>query len=246
MSKWKLFIEKLKGQSKLDVVGGKRPFTPNTSRRREFVIIGLGRFGASVAETLISYNHDVLAIDVREDRVRHLSTELPHVVQLDATNIEALRQIGAGQFETGLVCISDNFEHNLLATTLLLQLGVNRVITKARTQMQKRILKQIGVHEVILPEHEAGVHLGRRLAMSNFIDYLEIRGGISVVELKAPQYLHGRTLAECNLRQKLGLNVIAISRGEDFIPNLLADFRIEAGDILLVIGRIEDAERLQE
>lgn len=212
--------------------------------RREFVIIGLGRFGSSVAKTLVRYGHDVLGIDSDLARVQHLSLELPHVLQLDATNADALKQIGIGQFETGLVCISNDFESNLLATVLLLRFGVKRVITKAGTRLQKTILEEVGAHEVILPEHDAGEHLGRRLASRHFIDYLEIRDGVSVVEVMAPTGLCGQTLVECNLRQKLGLNVIAVDRGGMLIPNPAADFCIQPGDVLLVLGRIEDAERL--
>lgn len=215
-------------------------------KKREFVVIGLGRFGSSVAQTLVRYGHDVLAIDSDAGRVQHLSRELPNVVQLDATNAEALEQIGVGQFEIGLVCISNDFESNLLATVLLRRMGVQRVITKAGTRLQKTILEEVGAHEVILPEHEAGIHLGRRLANRLFVDYLEIREGLSVVEIKAPDNLWGNTLAECNLRQKMGLNIIAIYRNEEIIANPRADFRIEENDTLLVLGRMEDAERMQQ
>lgn len=247
MSKWKNFWAKVRNREGVGTAVSNTfsSFTPNSQKRREFVVIGLGRFGTSVAQTLVSYNHDVLAIDINEDRVQSMSSHLPHVVQLDATNDESLRQIGIGQFETGLVCISNHFEQNLLATTHLLDQGVNCVITKARTFTQKQILEKIGVHQVVLPEHEAGVHLGRQLSVDNFIDYIDIRDGISVVELNAPQTLFGNTLAECNLRQKLGLNVIAVTRGDEIMANLRADFRIQPGDVLLVIGRIEDAEKLQ-
>ncbi len=211
--------------------------------RHEYVIIGMGRFGSSVAQTLANYGHDVLAIDINGERVQHLSRTLPHIIQLDATNVEALKQTGIDQFHTGLVCISKNFEHNLLATVHLLRLGVDRVITKARTNTQRTILKEVGVHEVILPEHEAGVHLGRRLAHPNFIDYLEIKEGISIIELNAPPDLQGSTLGKCNLRQRFGLSVIAVQRGEKIISNPGAAFHIEAEDILMVIGQVEDAER---
>ncbi|NKQ37101.1 MAG: TrkA family potassium uptake protein [Chloroflexi bacterium] len=215
-------------------------------RPREFVVVGLGRFGSSVAETLTQYGHDVLGIDCSAERVQHLSRDLPHIVQLDATNAEALRQIGIGQFETAVVAISGNFESNLLATVLLRRFGVEHIITKARTRLQKTILLEVGAAQVILPEHDAGVHLARRLSSQHFIDFLEIRDGISVVEMMAPESLFGCTLAESNLRQRLGLNVIAVNRDSGIIPNPRADFRIEAGDVLLVLGRIEDVEMLRE
>ena len=218
----------------------------NNNKPREFVVVGLGRFGSSVAETLTQYGHDVLGIDCSAERVQHLSRDLPHIVQLDATNAEALRQIGIGQFETAVVAISGNFESNLLATVLLRRFGVQHIITKARTRLQKTILLEVGAAQVILPEHDAGVHLARRLSSQHFIDFLEIRDGISVVEMMAPENLIGCTLAESNLRQRLGLNVIAVNRDSGIIPNPRADFCIETGDVLLVLGRIEDVEMLRE
>jgi trk system potassium uptake protein len=216
-----------------------------TRKRRQFVVIGLGRFGTSVARTLVDFGHEVLAIDADPNRVRHLSAELPNVVQLDATSAEALQQIGIENFDTGLVCIGSDFESNILATVLLLRAGVKRVITKARTRTQRTILENIGAHEVILPEQEAGTHLGQRLAFKHFIEYLEIGKGIGIVEFRAPSELWGQSLVESNLRPRFGLTVIAIHRGEDVIVNPLADTRIEEGDILAVVGRIEDAARVQ-
>ena len=218
----------------------------NQPPRREFVVIGLGRFGGNTAKTLADYGHDVLAIDSDPARVQRYGHELPHVIQLDATNANALAQAGISQFQSGLVCISDNFEHNLLAAVHLLRLGVQHVIVKARTNTQKIILQEIGVHEVILPEREAGVRLGRRLAHPNFIDYLEIKGGISIIELHAPENLQGSTLGECDLRQRFKLNVVAVQRGESIISNPGAAFQVQADDVLMVIGQVEDAERFGE
>lgn len=212
---------------------------------REFVIIGMGRFGKSVALTLVEYGHDVLAIDKDPERVQQLRSELPHIVQLDATNAEALRQVGVSEFDTGLVCMSSDFESSLVATVLLLRNGVDYVISKARTHTQKEILQELGTHEVILPEHEAGVHLGHRLAFKNAIEYLEIGDGISIVELIAPSRLMGKTLGQCELRQKYGLTVIAVRRDNEVIANIGADFRILTDDVLMVLGRLEDAERLE-
>ena len=217
------------------------------SRRSQhgFVVIGLGRFGSSVAETLVREGHDVLAIDGDADRVRHLSHTLSNVVQLDATDADALQEIGIENFDTGLVSIGMDFESNLLATVLLLRFGVRRVITKARTRTQKSILEMVGAHEVILPEQEAGEHLGRRLAFKHIVEYLEIFGGVGVVEILAPASLWNHSLIECNLRQRTNLTVIAVRRGSDVIVNPAATFRIAEGDILVVVGQIEDAERLR-
>ncbi len=213
---------------------------------KEFLIIGLGRFGAGLARTLLAAGHEVLAIDSDFEVVEMRATEIPHVVQLDSTKIEALREIGAEHFDTAIVCIGSDFEANLLTTVSLKKLGVPQIIAKARTRTQKEILLQVGAEEVILPEHEAGVRLGRRLSGMGFINYLEVSDDFSIVEMLAPERYFGKTLAEANLRQKYGLTVIAIRRGDEMIVNPPAGFMIAAGDEFIVVGAMTDAERMTE
>ena len=225
--------------------GPPSPFTRNR-RESEFVVVGLGRFGTAVATTLVEHGCTVLAIDSDHDRVQALSGELPHVVQLDATNIDALRQVGVETFDTGLVCIGTDFENNLLATVLLRQLGVQRVITKALTVTQREILLKVGAHEVILPEHEAGRRLGRMMAIDHLVDYLEVSKDVGVVELLAPPSTWDLSLEELSLRQRYELTVIAVRRKDDLIVSPSAGFRIKEEDIIVVLGRMDDAERLRQ
>lgn len=215
-------------------------------RESEFVVIGLGRFGTAVASTLVENGRTVLAIDSDHERVQALSGELPHVVQLDATNIDALRQAGVETFDTGLVCIGTDFENNLLATVLLRQLGVQRVIAKALTITQREILLKVGADEVILPEHEAGRRLGRMMAVDHLVDYLEVSNNVGVVELLAPPSTWEHSLSELSLRQRYGLTVIAVRRGDDLIVSPSASFQIKEQDIVVVLGRMEDAERMRQ
>lgn len=211
---------------------------------REFVVVGLGRFGTSLARRLVEQGHDVLAIDADYQRVQQLSRDLPHIVHIDATNADALREIGVDHFDTGVVCIGHDFESNLLATVLLRKLGVRRLITKAGTKTQKEILLQVGADEVILPEHEAGARLAQRLIASGFVDYLQLSPEIGVVEMKVPEFLHGLTLTDIDLRREYGLTVLAIRHDNGFQFNPPAETRLEAGDELLVVGNMAEAERL--
>ncbi|MCB0217154.1 MAG: TrkA family potassium uptake protein [Caldilineae bacterium] len=214
--------------------------------REEFIVIGLGRFGTSVAKSLVmDFGYEVLAVDADKDRVQHMSLELPNVVQLDATNEDALRQVGVETFDTGLVCIGSNFEANVLATVLLLRFGVKRVIAKALTATQREILLRIGAHEVILPEHEAGLRLARRLAHSHVVDFLEVSPEVNIVEAMAPPGMWGRTLKDCNFRQKYRLTVIAIHHGDDTLVTPAPDHIIREGDLLVLVGSLADAERLE-
>ena len=215
-----------------------------SKKEMEFLVIGLGRFGASIARALTQYGHNVLALDCDKELVQELAHELPHVVALDATNIDALREVGASDFETAICCIGSNFEANLLATVSMRQLGVKRVVAKARTKTQRTILLQVGADEVILPEHEAGVRLARRLSAIDFVDYLSLGNNVGVVELRVPERYFGKSLAESAIRNKYGLTVIAIRRQEYVIASPRAETRFEQGDEILVLGAISDAERL--
>ena len=215
-------------------------------KNREFIVIGLGRFGTSLARSLVYHGHDVLGVDVSYQRIQALSSELPHVLQINAASREALEEIGAGEFDTGVVCIGTDFESNLLATVLLKQLGVPRIIAKARTRTQREILIQVGADEVILPEHEAGIRLARRLSAVGFVDYMEMSPGMVLVEMAAPKHLHGQSLGSANLRRIYGLTVLAIRRGDQIELNPTAEQIVLPGDELLVAGRMADAERLSD
>lgn len=211
---------------------------------KEFLIIGLGRFGTGLARTLLASGHEVLAVDSDFATVELRASDIPHVVQLDSTKIEALREIGAEHFDTAVVCIGSDFEANMLTTVSLKKLGVPQILAKARTRTQREILMQIGAEEVILPEHEAGVRLGRRLSGMGFVNYLEVSPDFSIVDMLAPERYFGHTLAEADLRNKYGLTVIAIRRDDDMIVNPAASFKINAGDEFIVVGSMSDAERM--
>lgn len=214
--------------------------------QNEFVVIGLGRFGASLAVRLQEYGHDVLAVDANMELVQSMAGELPHIVHMDATNRDGFIELGIGNFGTGIVCMGSNFESNILATVLLRQMGVKQVICKARTRTQRDILLKVGADGVILPEHEAGIRLARRLASSGFVDYMEVNKEISVVELVPPSRLIGRSLKKSNLREKYGLVVVAVRRAEGVITLPTAQEIIRYGDVLVVIGRPEDCEMIMQ
>ncbi|MCB0214866.1 MAG: TrkA family potassium uptake protein, partial [Anaerolineae bacterium] len=198
-----------------------------------------------LAMALTAYNHQVLAIDLDKKRVQQVAHLLPHVVQMDATDIDALREVGAESFDTGIICTGSVFEANLLATVNLRKLGVRRVISKARTVTQQEILQRVGADEVILPEHEAGVRLARRLAAIDFVDFLELSHDTGVVEIVAPEQLIGKSLVESEVRARYGISVIAIKRGNDVVVSPRANEIINENDILVVLGKISDCERLQ-
>jgi trk system potassium uptake protein TrkA len=215
------------------------------SQSNEFIVVGLGRFGTSLAMTLNAYDHEVLAIDSDLKRVQQLSHLLPHVIQLDVTDIEALHEVGADSFDTGVVCIGSNLEANLLATVNLRKLGVRRVISKVRTTTQQDILLKVGADEVVLPEHEAGVRLGRKLAAVDFVDFMDLSHDTGVVEIIAPPKFIGASLRDTQIGKQYGLTVVAIRRNEEVIISPRAEEMIQERDILVVLGQTAACQKLR-
>ena len=215
------------------------------AKKEEYLVIGLGRFGSSVATTLRDAGQSVVAIDSDADLVQHFASILPHVIHMDSTNREALEEIDVQNFSTAIVCIGSDLENNVLTTVLLGQLGVPRVIAKARTRTQAHILQKVGADDVVLPEYDAGAHLARRLLTGRRgVDFMEVSRDVSIVEIDAPESVIGKALGDSEIRNRFKVTVVAIRRGDAVIPVPRGDEVIAENDILVVLGRTEDCEAL--
>jgi len=214
--------------------------------RKDFLVIGLGRFGESVARGLVERGHEVLAIDLDENIVRELSPIVTHAIQADATDESALESIGAGNFDVAIVAIGDDVHANTLVTLMLKELGVPCVISKSKSKVHGKILKKVGADRVVFPEWDMGSRLANSLLTSNVQDYLELAPNYSIMEIKAKNKWVGQTLAELNFRARFGVNVVAIIRNSDINPSPIAEDEISEGDILVVIGHNDDLEKMEE
>lgn len=202
----------------------------------EFAVIGLGRFGSAVALNLIERGYTVLGIDRSTSIVQDLADRITQIVALDATNEEALRAVDITSFDTVVVAIGTNFEANLMTTVTLKGLGVKHVVCKAVSERQQQILLRVGADQVVLPEHEAGTRLAWRLAEPQVLDHLDLGEGISVAEVKVPEWLIGQSLMVSGLRKRFGINVLAIKRTGRMIVTPPADTVFAREDMMLIIG----------
>lgn len=202
----------------------------------EFAVIGLGRFGSAVALNLIERGYTVLGIDRSPTIVQALSDRMSQVVSLDSTNEDALRAVDITSFDTVVVAIGTHFENNLMTTVTLKGMGVRRVVCKAINERQQQILLRIGADEVVLPEHEAGSRLAWRLAEPRVLDHLNLGEGVSVAELKVPEWLVGQSLMLSGLRKRFNINLLAIRREGKLIVTPPADMLFARNDMMLVIG----------
>ena len=223
--------------------------------KRTFAVIGLGRFGSAMATTLSQLGHEVIGIDGDEDRVNALADQVSHTVRLDATDERALRAAGIQDVDVAVVSIGENIESSLLVVTLVKELGIANIVAKAVTPLHGRILEKLGVTRVVFPEREMAVRVAHSLVIPSVLDYIELSGNFSIVELPAPSEFFGKTLREIGLRARFGLTTIAIKRspkpGHPDTSTISPgpDDMIQPGDVLALVGsneRIGQIERMLE
>lgn len=212
---------------------------------REFLVIGLGRFGGGLATTLVGMGHDVLGVDADPKTVQQLSGLLTHVVEADSTSAEAMRQLGAGEFGTAVVAIGTDIEASILTTAVLADLGVPRIVAKAVTEPHGRILERVGAHRVVFPERDMGVRVGHSLAGS-ILDYFQLDPGFALVETTAPREIVGKTLAAAEVRRRYGITVVCIKPEGGSFTYATPETVVRAGDVLVVAAETRRAEAFGE
>jgi trk system potassium uptake protein TrkA len=206
------------------------------------LVIGLGRFGASIADALNRLGHDVLAIEKDPKIVQEWAGRLTHVVEADGTNIDALEQLGVKEFKIAVVGIGTSIEASVLATANLVDLGNKQVWAKAITPSHGRILERIGAHRVVYPEADAGEKVAH-LVSGKLLDYIEFEDGFAIVKMRPPLETQGFTLAQSSVRKKYGVTVVGVkSPGEDF-TYAVPDTMVTRHDMLIVAGNSQLLER---
>lgn len=213
---------------------------------KQYAVIGLGRFGTSVARTLYRLGHDVMAVDVSEERVQQLSDEVTHAVIVDSTDENSLKAIGIRNFDVVVVAIGEDMQANVLTTMLLKDIGVKYIVAKARNELHGKMLEKIGADRVVYPERDMGQRVAHNLVSTNVLDYIELSPNLSLVETTVPHAIVGKTLAETDLRAKYEINVVAIKRGTEIIVPPRPDQEIQDGDVLIVVGGNNGLQLLEE
>ena len=211
----------------------------------QVLVVGLGRFGSAVARELERLGHEVLAVDRSEQNVNDIAPDVTHALQLDASEEDALRGAGAGDFNTAIVAISSDAEPSIFATMVLKRLGVRTVIAKAGSVLHGEILSRVGADRVVFPERETGLRLAHSFNVPNVIDYLDVAPNFGIEKIRPPKAFVGRTLGELDLKGKLGLTPIALRRAQQVFVNPARDERVAEGDELILIGRDDKLDRLR-
>ncbi|MEW6522599.1 MAG: TrkA family potassium uptake protein [Bacillota bacterium] len=212
---------------------------------KDVAIIGLGRFGTSLAKTLQQMGANVMGIDLHEERVNGLANVLTQVVQADATDEHVVKELGLRNCDTVVVAIGSNVSASLLITVMLKDIGVKNIISKASSDLHGRALKLVGADRVVFPERDMGVRIAKYLVSPNLLEYIELSREHSIIEVTAAGFLVGKTLRQLDLRNRYDANVIAYRRGNRMNLAPRADDTIEEGDVLVLVGRNEGLDKLQ-
>jgi len=213
---------------------------------KSYVVIGLGLFGQALARQLCMLGAEVLAMDVRSDLVQQVANDVTHAVVGDAQDKEVLRALGVRDMDCAIVSIGDDLAASVLITMNLMELEVPYIVCKAHDETHRRVLEKLGANRVVIPEQENAQRLGRSLHSHNVLEYIELSEDYGILEIPAPRSWIGKTLKELNVRAKLGVNIIAVESGKTTNVSPSADYRIQEGDIMVVLGDNYSLEAVQK
>jgi len=212
---------------------------------KQFAVIGLGRFGMSVAITLYRMGYEVLAIDSSPEKVQAIANDVTHAVEADATDEVALKALGLSNCDVVVVAIGQDIQASILATLVLKGAGVPRVVAKAQNDLHGKVLEKVGADQVIYPERDMGVKVANNLVSANVLDHIELSADHTIAEVIVPASFEGKTLGQLNLRAKYGLNVLAIKRNEQIIISPTAEDYLSHSDIIIVLGEMDRLAKFQ-
>ncbi|MDY4560329.1 MAG: TrkA family potassium uptake protein [Peptostreptococcus porci] len=211
---------------------------------KQYIVIGAGRFGKSLAMTLYESGQDVLVVDNNEEVVQNLSEVLDNVVVADASDEYAIKKIGLSNFDVAIIAIGTNLRASIMATLLAKESGIPMIISKATDNLQAEVLRKIGANRVVFPEHDMGVKVAKSLTINNLVDYMELDSKHSIFEMKVPHSWIGKSLIDLDVRGKYSLTVIGVKNKDIFdVPaNPIQVFGED--DIVVVAGKKDVIEKL--
>lgn len=204
---------------------------------KQYIVIGCGRFGSSLATTMNLLGHQVMAIDKNEEVIQNLSDKVTHVAVVDVTDEIALRSLGLGNFDVAIIAIGSDIRASIMATLIAKEMGVEQVVCKAKDELQAKVLYKIGADRVVFPERDMGIRVAHNLVSDNILDHIELDPEYSIMEIVTPNKWVGKTLIELDLRAKYEITILAIKNGDkiNVIPS--PEEQLQQNSILVVIGK---------
>lgn len=212
---------------------------------KEYVVIGLGKFGSQVARTIYEMGNEVLAIDIDEHVVNEIANDVTHSVQLDSTDEQSLKTLGIGNFDVAIIAIGGEIQSSVMTTLLVKELGAKYIIAKANNDLHAKVLQKIGADKVILPEQDMAIRVAHNVASNNIMDYIELSHDYGVVEVTVPDQWVGKTMTELNVRAKYGVNIVAVKNSNTINVTPSPNVVFRKDDKIFAIGNYDEIGRLE-
>jgi trk system potassium uptake protein TrkA len=215
-------------------------------KKKQFAVIGLGRFGGSITREFAEMGYDVLAIDKDMEKVNEYATIATQAVQANSTDEKVMQSLGIRNFNHVIVSIGEDIQSSILTTLLLKEAGVNKVWVKAQNDYHHKVLEKLGADRIIHPERDMALRVAQLISSEKIIDFIELSQEHSIVEIGVTDKIVRKTLTDLDVRARFGCNIVAIKRGDDILVSPIADVELNYGDVLVVIGRNEDINRFED
>ncbi|MBG9795899.1 potassium uptake system protein [Paenibacillus dendritiformis] len=213
---------------------------------QQFAVVGMGRFGSSLAQELVELGHQVLGIDKDEEVVSEMNNVLTHAVVADASDEDVLRSLGIRNFDCAIVAIGNDLQTSILVSIQMKELGVKKVVAKAVSELHGRVLERIGVDRVIYPERDMGIRVAHQLVSPNLLDYIELSKDYTIAELSVPGSLCGKTLKDVNPRARYGCSIVALHKPNGVIIAPSAEDVLQDEDVMVVIGTNAQIDQFED
>lgn len=213
---------------------------------KQFAVIGLGRFGSSIAKVLYSAGHEVLAVDKDIERVQSIKEDVTHAYQMDVTSEAAIKELGLNNFDAVIVAIASDLESSILITLTAKELGAKYVVAKARSESHAKVLSKIGADKIVLPEKDMAERIAHNIMSTNILDYIELSPDYSIIEASALGEWVNKSLGQLDMRRRYGVNVLAIKHGEKINVFPKADDIITKEDIIIAVGHKDDLDKIKK
>ncbi|AJA49202.1 Ktr system potassium uptake protein C [Clostridium pasteurianum DSM 525 = ATCC 6013] len=214
-------------------------------KKKQYLVIGLGRFGKSIAITLSELGNDVLAVDSREDNVQYIAPYVTQAIQANATEEENLKALGVNNFDAAIIGIGVDIQSSVVVTLLLKEMGIKYILAKANTELHAKILYKIGADKVVFPEKDTAIRVAHSMASGNILDFIKLSSEYRIAEVLCPKEWWGKSLGELHVRAKYGINIIGIKRGMEVNISLTSESRVFKDDIIVAIGGQKEIEKLE-
>lgn len=217
----------------------KRTFFNSKSKDKQYLVIGCGRFGSSVAKKMCQLGNEVMVIDKDEDSINNVAELVTHTAIVDVTEERDLKSIGLGNFDVVIVAISSDIRASIMATVMAKEMGVPKVVCKAKDELQAKVLYKIGADKVVFPERDMGIRLAYNLASENILDQINLDPEYSIMEIVTPQNWVGKTIIELNLRAKYDITVLAVKTQSGLKVMPSPNYKMQEKNILIIIGNTD-------